>query len=125
MAALLVAAKAKVVALKAEDPAEVLGANTLAELAELDSAMRLRKCRELMANGVSIYKPDTCVIDPQVEIGADTTIEPFVQLLGNTRIGSDCRTRSYSVISNSQIENGVHIRPGCIIDDARVSSQAI
>src|SRR5947209_2285037 len=125
MAAILVAAKAKVVALKAEDPAEVLGANTLAELAELDSTMRLRKCRELMANGVSIYKPETCVIDPQVEVGADTIIEPFVQLRGKTHIGSDCRIRSYSVISDSQIQDGVHIRPGCIIDHARVSSQAI
>src|SRR5581483_11719773 len=65
MAALLVKAKATVVALKADDPAEVLGANTLAELASLDAAMRARKCNELMAAGVSIYRPETCVIDPE------------------------------------------------------------
>ncbi|PYP92922.1 MAG: UDP-N-acetylglucosamine diphosphorylase/glucosamine-1-phosphate N-acetyltransferase [Candidatus Angelobacter sp. Gp1-AA117] len=125
MAALLVGEKARVVALKAEDSAEILGANTLVELSELDAAMRMRKCRELMANGVSIYKPETCVIDSQVEIGADTIIEPFVQVLGNTHIGSDCRIRSYSVISDSHIENGVTIKPGCVIDQARISAQAI
>ncbi|HZD94989.1 MAG TPA: NTP transferase domain-containing protein, partial [Candidatus Sulfotelmatobacter sp.] len=107
MAALLVKAKAPVMALKAADPAEVLGANTLAELASLDSALRARKCNDLMAAGVSIYRPDTCVIDSDVEIGADTVLEPFVQILGGTRIGSDCRIRSFSIINDSQIADGV------------------
>lgn len=125
MASILVRAKASVVALKANDPAEVLGANTLAELSELDSALRSRKCRELMASGVSIYKPETCVIDQEVEIGPDTVIEPFVQILGNSRIGSDCRIRSYSIISNSQIGDSVQIRPGSVIDQSQVASRAL
>jgi len=65
------------------------------------------------------------VIDSEVEIGADTTIEPFVQLLGKTRIGSDCRVRSYSVVQNSQIADGVMIRPGCVLDGARVATGAV
>ena len=124
MAALLVKAKATVVALKAADPNEVLGANTLAELSALDATLRNCKCKELMAAGVSIYRPETCVIDPEVEIGADTIIEPFVQVLGNTRIGSECRVRSFSVISDSQIADNVLIRPGCIIDRSQVSAAA-
>jgi len=58
-------------------------------------------------------------------VGADTVIEPFVQLLGKTRIGSDCRIRSYSVISNSEIGDGVTVRPGSIMDEARVANGAI
>lgn len=122
MAALLVKAKATVVALKAADPAEVLGANTLAELASLDAAMRMRKANALMAAGVSIYRPETCVIDPEVEIGADTILEPFVQILGHTRIGSDCRVRSFSVIRDSQIAENVLVRNGCVIDQAVIAS---
>src|SRR5437016_3566751 len=125
MAAILVKAKAKVVAFKVSDAAEVLGANTLAELSDLDAALRLRKCRDLMAQGVSIYRPETCVIDEQVEVAADTIIEPFVQLLGQTCIGSGCRVRSFSIISNSQIGDNVQIRPGCIIDESQVASQAV
>ena len=125
MAALLVKAKTMVVAVKADDSAEVLGANTLAELASLDATMRMRKCNELMAAGVSIYRPETCIIDPEVEIGADTILEPFVQILGITRIGSNCRIRSFSVISNSQIADNVLVRPGCIIDQSRVASGAL
>lgn len=124
MAALLVKAKANVVALKADDPAEVLGANTLAELSSLDATMRARKCADLMAAGVSIYRPETCVIDNDVEIGADTIVEPFVQILGRTRIGSDCRIRSFSVISDSTIADNVLFRPGCIIDQSTIAAGA-
>lgn len=124
MAALLVKSKATVVALKASDPAEVLGANTLAELSSLDATMRARKCADLMAAGVSIYRPETCVIDNDVEIGADTILEPFVQVLGNTRIGSDCRIRSFSVIRDSNIADNVLFRPGCIIDESTIAAGA-
>ncbi len=125
MAALLVRAKARVVAVKAEDPAEVLGANTLAELSALDAALRARKTGQLMAAGVTIYRPETCVIDSDVEIGADTIIEPFVQIQGKTRIGSDCRIRSFTVISNSRLADGVLVRPGCIIDQSQVAAGAL
>lgn len=125
MAVLLVKARATVVAIKADDPAEVLGANTLAELAGLDATLCARKCNELMAAGVSIYRPETCVIDPAVEIGPDTILEPFVQLRGKTRIGSDCRIRSFSVISDSQIADGVLVRPGCVIDQSLVGAGAM
>ncbi len=125
MASALVAAKAPVVALRADDPAEVLGANTLAELAHLDAELRSRKCSALMAEGVTIYRPETCVIDSDVEITADTVIEPFVQILGQSRIGSDCRIRSYTIISDSQIAEHVQVRPGCIIDQAHISAHAV
>jgi len=124
MAALLVKRKAIVVALKASDPGEVLGANTLAELASLDATLRMRKCNELMAAGVSIYRPETCVIDPDVEIGAYTILEPYVQVLGRSRIGSDCRIRSFCVISDSQMADSVLMRPGCIVDQSTIATGA-
>ncbi|HWX54550.1 MAG TPA: bifunctional UDP-N-acetylglucosamine diphosphorylase/glucosamine-1-phosphate N-acetyltransferase GlmU [Verrucomicrobiae bacterium] len=125
MAAQLARVKAPVLALKTADAAEILGANTLAELSALDAEMRARKCSELMASGVSIYRPETCVIDAEVEIGADTVIEPFVQILGQTRIGSDCRVRSYTIITDSRLGERVQVRPGCIIDHAYVSADAV
>ncbi|HJX00754.1 MAG TPA: bifunctional UDP-N-acetylglucosamine diphosphorylase/glucosamine-1-phosphate N-acetyltransferase GlmU [Terriglobales bacterium] len=125
MAALLVAEGHKVLAIRAEDPDEVLGGNTISELVSLDATMRMRKARELMSQGVTIFQPESCVIDDGVSIRADTTIEPFVQLLGNTSIGENCRIRSYSVISNSRIGNDVTVRPGSIIDESSISNGAI
>jgi bifunctional UDP-N-acetylglucosamine pyrophosphorylase / glucosamine-1-phosphate N-acetyltransferase len=125
MAAVFAKHKAKVVATKTANPAEILGGNTRAEMMDIDARLRMAKCRELLAAGVSIFLPETCVIDEEVEVGADSVIEPFVQLLGKTRIGSDCRIRSYSIISNSEIGDNVTVRPGSILDGARVGRGAV
>ena len=125
LAALLVKANKRVLALAAAEVMEVLGANTIAEMMLLDAFIRQRKAASLMAAGVTIFRAETCVIDPEVEIGPDTTIEPFVQLLGRTRIGEDCRVRSFSVLKDSTIGNGVMIKSGCIFDDAKVAAGAI
>ena len=125
MAEVLRQARQRVVVWKTDYPGEVLGANTRAELSYIDYQMRMRKCHELMAEGVSIFFPATCVIDNDVRIAPDTVIEPFVQILGQSRIGPACRIRSYSVISNSEIGAGVLVRPGCILDEARIGPGAI
>jgi bifunctional UDP-N-acetylglucosamine pyrophosphorylase/glucosamine-1-phosphate N-acetyltransferase len=125
MAAILVKSRQRVVALQASDPIEVLGGNTRAELVEIDRRMRMAKCTRLMADGVTIFYPETCVVDSGVSIGTDTILEPFVQVLGNSRIGSDCRIGSYSVVNDSEIADGVTILPGCILDQSRVENRAI
>lgn len=124
MAALLHAAGEKVAALKAADAAEVLGANTIAELVALDARMRAATANRLMASGVTIFRPETCVIDSEVRIDPDTIIEPFVQLLGSTRIGTDCRVRSYSVIENCTLGNDVLVRQGCVLGESTVADGA-
>jgi bifunctional UDP-N-acetylglucosamine pyrophosphorylase/glucosamine-1-phosphate N-acetyltransferase len=125
MAEVLRRAGRRVVAWKTADASEVLGGNTRAELADIDQKMRLAKCRELMADGVTVFYPSTCVIDGDVVIAPDSVIEPYVQLLGMTRIGTGSRIRSYSVIRDSEIGEGVVVHPGCMIDEAKVSDKAI
>jgi len=125
MAGVLSKVRCRVVATKTGNPSEILGSNTRAEMMEIDQLVRMAKCQQLMTAGASIFYPQTCVIDADVVVGADTVIEPFVQLLGKTRIGSDCCIRSYSVISDSEIGDGVTVRPGSILDNARVASGAI
>ena len=125
MAEVLRKARQRVVAWKTSDASEVLGGNTRAELADIDEKMRLGKCRQLMADGVTVFYPATCVIDADVEIDADTVIEPFVQLLGKTRIGTGCRIRSYSVIRDTQIGDGVMVRPGSVMEEARIGPGAV
>jgi bifunctional UDP-N-acetylglucosamine pyrophosphorylase/glucosamine-1-phosphate N-acetyltransferase len=114
-----------VLALRAADSSEVLGVNTRRELAQLDSILRERKARELMDSGVTIFKPETVLIDADVSVGTDTVIEPFVQLLGETSIGEDCLIRSYSVLTNLRVGNGVRINQGTIAEDSTVGDAAI
>ncbi|HVC91551.1 MAG TPA: bifunctional UDP-N-acetylglucosamine diphosphorylase/glucosamine-1-phosphate N-acetyltransferase GlmU [Acidobacteriaceae bacterium] len=124
VAAILRTADERVVALETTDATEVLGANTIAEMMELDAALRMQTARRLMAQGVTIQRPETCVIDADVTVGPDTILEPFVQLLGNTCVGEDCHIRSYSVIQNSTVGNKVLVRNSCILDDATVGDGA-
>jgi len=124
MAAVFQRARKKVVAMKTPVPAEVLGSNRRSEIVDLDGRMRLAKCHQLMEEGVTIFFPETCVIDSDVEVGADTVIEPFVQLRGTSKIGSDCHIGSYSVINNTEIDDAVAVLPGCIMDDARIAKKA-
>jgi bifunctional UDP-N-acetylglucosamine pyrophosphorylase/glucosamine-1-phosphate N-acetyltransferase len=125
MAGLLGRAGEKVLALKAGEMAETLGINSRPELVKLDAQVRAAKALQLMEAGVTIYKPETCTIDADVEVGPDTIIEPFVQLLGKTKVGSDCRIRSGSVIENTTIGDNVLVRQGCIMDRSRVESGAL
>jgi len=125
MAAVLRKSKKRVVAVECGDSSEILGGNTRAELADIDLRMRRAKTQRLMTEGVTIFYPDTCAIDTDVKIGADTTIEPFVQIRGRTRIGRECRIRSYSVIQDSDIADGVLIRQGCILQEARIERDAV
>lgn len=124
MARLLRAAGERVVAVQAAHTSEVLGANTIAELVALDANLRAAAASRLMAQGVTIFRPETCVIDAAVEVAPDTVIEPFVQLLGTTRIGSDCLIRSYSVIENCTLGNSVLVRQSCILTDSSVENGA-
>jgi bifunctional UDP-N-acetylglucosamine pyrophosphorylase/glucosamine-1-phosphate N-acetyltransferase len=125
MAGVLRQAKRRVVVWKTENSSEVLGANTLGELAAIDHQIRMLKCQQLMSEGVTIFYPATCVIDDEVEIAPDTIIEPSVQILGRSRIGAACHISSYSVIRNSEVGPSVLIRPGCILEEARVGPSAV
>lgn len=82
------------------------------------------KTEQLIATGVTIAQPDTCVIDEEAEVGAGTVIEPYVQLLGKTRVGSNCRIRSFSVIENCTLGNGVLIRQHCVLEDSTIADAA-
>ena len=124
MAAVLHAAGERVVAVQTGDPAELQGANTIAELVALDATLRASTANRLMAEGVTIFRPETTVIDAGVQVAADTVIEPYVQLLGQTKIGANCLIRSYTVIENCTVGDEVTIRQSCVMNDSTVANGA-
>jgi bifunctional UDP-N-acetylglucosamine pyrophosphorylase/glucosamine-1-phosphate N-acetyltransferase len=124
MASLLRAAGERVVAIEAADAEEVLGANTIADLVALDATLRANTASRLMAHGVTIFRPETSVIDAEVEIAADTVIEPFVQLLGRVKIGTGCRIRSYTVIEDCTLGDNVLVRQSCVLVESAICDGA-
>lgn len=114
-----------VLAYVAEDPREVLGCNTRADLAEVDRIFRERKRSALMDAGVSIQLPETVVIDLDVIAGEDTVIEPCVQLLGKTKIGARCTIRTGSVLRDAILGDDVTVEPHCVVAQSRLDDRVI
>ena len=107
-----------------DDASELIGINTRIELAEADSNLRARKTRELMLSGVTIERPETVTIDAQVRVGADTIIEPFARLLGNTAIGEECHIGQGSILQSAAIAHQVTIAPYTLVADSRIDPGA-
>jgi len=74
----------------------------------------------LRAAGVTILDPATTFIDEGIEIGGGTTLHPGVTLEGRTRIGANCRIRSWVRITDSTIGSDVLINDSCIIVESVV-----
>jgi bifunctional UDP-N-acetylglucosamine pyrophosphorylase/glucosamine-1-phosphate N-acetyltransferase len=114
----------RVLAQIAPDANEILGCNTRAHLADVDRVFRARKAAELMTAGVTIYLPETVVIDPEVTAGTDTVIEPGVQLLGKTRIGARCKIGTGSILKDVRVDDDASVGAHSILDSSRVGATA-
>ena len=108
--------------MRIDDAREALGINNRVELAEVDRLMRDRKVREVMLAGVTVEKPETVTIDADVEIGMDTVIEPFAQLLGSTKVGENCRIGTAAILSDSEIADEVEIGPFTLVTTSRLDN---
>lgn len=111
-------------AMQIPDAGEALGINNRVELAEADRLMRAAKVRELMLAGVTVEKPETVTIDSGVEIGMDTIVEPFAQILGNTRIGENCRIGACAIVQDSEIADGAEVGAFTMVGTTRVEQGA-
>jgi bifunctional UDP-N-acetylglucosamine pyrophosphorylase/glucosamine-1-phosphate N-acetyltransferase len=124
MAAIFNRAGYSVEALRVDDAREALGINNRLDLAEVDRLLRDRKLREVMLAGVTVEKPETVTIDAAVEIGMDTVIEPFAQILGRTKVGENCRIGASAILIDSELADEVQIEPFTLVRTSRVERGA-
>ena len=103
-----------------DDERSVLGVNDRAALAHVRSLAQAAIHDRHMRAGVGIIDPHATVIDVDVEIGEDTTIEPFTTIRGSTRIGRGCTVR-HSYLVDCVLEDGAsvgpfgYLRPGTVL----------
>ena len=90
---------------------EVAGANSRAELANLEAIFQRRRRSELMAAGVSMQAPETVFFAADTQIAADVEIEPFVVFGPGVTIASGARIRAHSHIEGAHIGEGCEIGP--------------
>lgn len=104
------------------EASDVAGANSRAELADLEAIFQHRRRAELMAAGVSMQAPETVFLAADTEIAADVTIEPFVVFGPGVRIATGARIRAHSHIEGAVIGEGCEVgpfarlRPGTVLE---------
>ncbi len=109
----------------AADSREALGCNTRTDLAEVDRIFREWKRAALMDAGVSFQLPETVLIDPDVIAGEDSLLEPGVQLLGKTKLGTRCTIRTGSVLSDAILGDDVVVEPHCVVSQSRLDDHVV
>jgi bifunctional UDP-N-acetylglucosamine pyrophosphorylase/glucosamine-1-phosphate N-acetyltransferase len=105
------------------DPREVSGVNTRAELAEFENLIRRSAIRRLMIeSGVTFIDPSHAYISAEAQIGRDTVIHPNVTIEGKTMIGEGCVIRAGTRITNSRLGDNVTVKDHSVIVDSRIES---
>ena len=109
------------------EPADSLGVNSPAQLAEVDAVMRDRITADLMEAGVKIIDPSRTYIDAGVKVAPGAVIYPETYLQGETSIEADAVVGPsvfmgdstvgagarvwYSVVRDSQIGSNTEVGP--------------
>jgi len=106
---LLAAAGQPLATVKSERPEEIMGPNDRKALARTEAKMRREILDRIMEAGVTVIDPASTYIDPRVRIGRDSTIYPGVILMGETKIGANCRIGPYTQITSSVVGEGSHV----------------
>ncbi len=93
---------------------ETQGINTREELYWAEKELYLKVARRWMAQGVTIFSPETTFISEGVQIGQDSTLLPGTVLRGKTKVGSFTVIGPNTWIENSRIHDQVTIRASFI-----------
>lgn len=107
------------------DPVEVMGINDRIQLAEAARHARRRIAEEHMLNGVTLVDPAATYIDQGVVIGADTTIQPGVQIANGCRVGEGCTIEAGAIIKGSELGDRCVVESRAVIRGCRLGSDVV
>jgi bifunctional UDP-N-acetylglucosamine pyrophosphorylase/glucosamine-1-phosphate N-acetyltransferase len=99
----------RVTAYLTDDESISMGVNTRVDLAAVQDVCRERILRRHMLAGVTIADPSSTVVDADVRIGEDTTIEPYSFVRGQVEIGSGCTVGPMTTLIDCVLGDGVSV----------------
>ncbi len=109
----------------APSPTEVLGVNSRVELADAQLELQLRRNRELMLQGVTIYNPETVAVAPSAIIGNNTVLEAGVRISGKSRIGQGCIIGQGAILQNCRVGDRATIGPYSCLTEITIAADRI
>jgi bifunctional UDP-N-acetylglucosamine pyrophosphorylase/glucosamine-1-phosphate N-acetyltransferase len=105
-----------------DDPDEVAGINSRAELAQAEAQWQAFKRDEAMANGASLRAPETVWFSWDTALGRDVTVEPNVVFGPGVKVADGATIRAFCHLEGATIGEGCEVgpfarlRPGAVLD---------
>lgn len=109
--------------IEVDDPAEVAGVNSRAELAAVEGEWQARRRAQAMADGVSLIAPETVWFSHDTAIAADVVIEPNVifgpgvSIAAGTTIYGHSHIEGAQIGANAKVGPFARLRPGSVMED--------
>jgi len=106
-----------------DNETEIMGCNTLADLAVLEQALRLKLCHTAMESGTHIIDPATTYLHHDTVLGQNTIIEPNVffgpdvVIKNNVHIKAFCHFEGVTIEQGATIGPFARLRPGTEIQE--------
>jgi bifunctional UDP-N-acetylglucosamine pyrophosphorylase/glucosamine-1-phosphate N-acetyltransferase len=106
-----------------DDPDEVSGINSRAELAEAEARWQQRRRRRAMDEGATLTAPETVWFAWDTVIGRDVTIEPNVVFGPGVSVADKVTIRAFCHIEGASLASGVEagpyarLRPGAVLEE--------
>jgi bifunctional UDP-N-acetylglucosamine pyrophosphorylase/glucosamine-1-phosphate N-acetyltransferase len=91
------------------DPLTVEGCNDKATLAKLGAELNRRLINKWMLSGVNVIDPATTWVDVTVELAPDVTLEPGVQLRGDTSVAKNATVGPDSTLTDVSVGEGASV----------------
>jgi bifunctional UDP-N-acetylglucosamine pyrophosphorylase / glucosamine-1-phosphate N-acetyltransferase len=107
-----------------DDPADAVGVNSLAELAEVERRLRLRIAARFMDAGVRIEDPMTTWIGPDVTLEPDATLRPCCVLEGRSRVSAGAVVGPFSRLQDALVGENAQILDHCLLRECVVERGA-
>jgi bifunctional UDP-N-acetylglucosamine pyrophosphorylase/glucosamine-1-phosphate N-acetyltransferase len=112
-------------ACRSTNPDEIYGINSRRDLVAATNFLRWRILERHMDAGVTIVDPSTTFVEGDVEIGADTVIEPFTVIRSGVRIGRGCEVGPFCQLrSGTVLEDGAEVGNFVEVKKSRIGAHS-
>jgi bifunctional UDP-N-acetylglucosamine pyrophosphorylase/glucosamine-1-phosphate N-acetyltransferase len=114
-----------VTALKVANWLDLAGANTRAELSALEREARRRVNTRLMLEGVTLEDPESTYVEEGVKVGEDSFLGAGTRLYGKTTLGKEVSVDGDTLIVDSVVGDGSHIKFGSMIEESELQERCV
>ncbi|WP_298376885.1 bifunctional UDP-N-acetylglucosamine diphosphorylase/glucosamine-1-phosphate N-acetyltransferase GlmU [Azospirillum sp.] len=92
-------------------PAEVVGVNSRAELAEVERLMQRRLRKAAMDNGATLCDPDSTLFSHDTRLGRDVIVGAHVVFAPGVTVGDGVEIKPFCHLEQTRVDNGAVIGP--------------